>query len=586
MFFQYSNFRRVGLALVTCFTLSVAMSVHAVEPIRVVGTNSRMSPFTYSPGSTNTAFWQRSPHQLGGPVSEIDIAFMNWAVGYSGEVISSSDVTIEYAWLERASDSQVVPLTFSGERELTMLGGVAQPYYMADPIDSSVWTGGAPQRDEVFWLHVKGSVPTVDGKACLGVYTTYSGSKFIFYDPANDPGNVDEAMTVPNITDKNQRTNGLAVMFGGRYTEPGYLSVIGLGDSILHGTGDATNPTPVLAGNGYFNRAATNLEGTDTVGMLNLARHGESANTFVNSHAMRGEFLEFANVVVEEYGTNDIGSGGTGNVDQLYTNVQAIWQLARDAGVEKVLRTNLLPRTGSESYNWVSKEDQTPNSGWGDGEKRDIFNGYLATALSEGKIDVLVDTLTAVADPTDDHYWISTGANDYATSDGTHLSRTGNELAAVPLRAAFEAILNASETFSYTDWVDSIDWGGADSSPTGDANGDGVENLLAYGLDLSPLSNLAGQAAAFNFDLDTPDGPWVTLAYRVNQTASDLQYAVLRSYDLTVGSWSVLSPDDSTVFEEVIDVDPDGDGSAELRQWRIKMPTDSPCFLKLEVTQS
>ncbi|WP_269539021.1 SGNH/GDSL hydrolase family protein [Cerasicoccus fimbriatus] len=571
------------LASVLVPTLSTMADV---QPMRVVGTNSRMSPFTYSPGATNTAFWQRTPHKLGGPVAEIDIAFMNWAVGYSGEVINSSDVTISYAWLERDSDGQIVPLTFDGEREVVLLGGVAEPYYMADPVDSSVWTGGTPQRDEVFWLHVKGSVPATDGKACLGVYATYSGSKFLFYDPANDPGTVDTAGAVPNITGKNQRTNGLAVMFGGRFTGPGYLSVIGLGDSILHGSGDATNPTPVISGSGFLDRAALDSDGENAVGMLSLARHGESANTFVNSHAMREVFLPFANVVVEEYGTNDIGSNGTGDADVIYTRLQAIWQLARDAGVEKVLRTKLMPRTTSASGNWTSLADQTPNNGWGEGGERDQLNAHLETALSQGLIDVLVDTLTPVADPTDDHYWVTTGANDYATKDGTHPNGQGYALAAVPLRAAFEAILAANETLSYLDWSDAIDWGAEDSSPEADPNHDGVSNWFAYALDLPPLDNLAGKTATFSTDSDTADGPWLTFDFRTNQLATGIQYSVLRSEDLLPSSWTALSPDGVNVIEETLQADPDGDGSAALKRWRVKVSGATPCFLKLQADET
>lgn len=576
---------RAWLLLAALCTTSLTCLADS-EPLRVVATNSRMSPFTYSPGATNTSFWQRTPHQLGGPVAEIDIAFMNWAVGYSGEVINASDVTITHAWLERGSDGQVVPLTFDGERELLLVGGVAEPYYMADPVDSSVWTGGAPQRDEIFWLHVKGNVPPTDGKACLGVYATYSGAKFIFYDPAQEPGTVDAAGAVPNITGKNQRSNGLAVMFAGRYTEPGYLSVIGLGDSILHGSGDATNPAPVVAGSGFFDRAATDLEGANAVGMLNLARHGESANTFVNSHAMRGALLPFANVVVEEYGTNDIGSRGTGNADVIYGRLQTIWQIARDAGVEHVLRTKLMPRTASASGNWTSLEDQTPNNGWGAGEARDQLNAHLATALSEGLIDALVDTLTPVADPTDDHYWVSTGANDYATGDGTHPNRQGYALAAVPLRSAIEAILAGENTFSYLDWSDEIDWSGEDSSPTADPNDDGVSNWLAYALDLPPLATLTSQALSLGVDDASANGPWMTFDFRINKRAPALQYVVLRSESLSSDQWTAVLPDGVNIIEETLIEDPDGDGSAALMRWRVKLTRSEACFLRLQVDES
>ncbi|WP_309395923.1 SGNH/GDSL hydrolase family protein [Cerasicoccus maritimus] len=564
---------------------ALATTASAVEPVRVVGTNSWISTNRWSPGTKypgKTAFWHRTKHQLGGPVAEIDLAFMNWTSYSSGELVNASTVSFNYVWLERESDGQVVPVTFSGARSLVMTGGVSQAYYMADPIDSSVWTGGTPQRDEIFWLQIKGNIDADEDHIPVGAHTTMSGSLMAIYPPADDPGTYD-FVGKPTLTNSTANYWGLPVMFGGRFTEAGHLSVIGLGDSILYGSGDTRQP--VVAGSSFLSRATVDDDGLNTVAMFNMARHAESAGGFISHHDLRGEFLQFANVVVEEYGTNDLGTNGTGDPDTMYSRVQTIWQLARDAGVETIIRTKLLPRTSS-SDSWQTMENQTVNNGWGDGEKRDTFNAYLETALSEGKIDMLVDTLSAVSDPSDSHYWVTNGASKYATGDGTHLSGGGNALAAVPLRAAFEQLLAANETFSYNDWVDSYDWGGKDSSPTADASADGVLNLLAYGLKLDPLDNNAGKTSTVAYDVSTPGGPWITLDFRKNQVATDLQFAVLYSIDLAVDGWTTLSPDDSTIFEETVDADPDGDGEAEVVRWRVKMPDDSPCFLKLDISQS
>ena len=45
------------------------------------------------------------------------------------------------------------------------------------------------------------------------------------------------------------------MVFTGRYSKPGCLSVIGIGDSILDGTGDTANPGPVVSGFGLGFRA-------------------------------------------------------------------------------------------------------------------------------------------------------------------------------------------------------------------------------------------------------------------------------------------------------------------------------------------
>ncbi|MET0262486.1 MAG: hypothetical protein ABW223_06285 [Rariglobus sp.] len=409
----------------------------AVEPVRVVATGGRIANTFYAPAAANTAFRHRTPHKLGGPVAEMQIGFMDWMYPYEAETPNdTNDVTISHAWLERASTGQRVPLTFSGSRTLVLPMNSTTPYWLSDPVPSSAWTGAAPARDEIFWLHVRGSIPT-GGKLPTGTPSTYSGAKFVVYPPANDPGTFDTAGAVPAIAGASTRTAGLPVIFLGRYTTPGHLSVIGIGDSILDGTGDPTNPVPVVSGYGFFNRAAVDSSGANTIATFNLTRHGQSAANFTNPSRQKRQkhFLPFANVVVEEYGTNDLGSGGTGSDSAILTRTEAIWTMARDAGVQKIIRTKLMPRTASTDA-WATLASQTPNTGWGAGAKRDLINTGFANALTAGKIDILLDTNAVIAAPSDSTRWLTNGTAKYTTTDGTHVSPAGNALLAVPLRAA------------------------------------------------------------------------------------------------------------------------------------------------------
>ncbi|MEY3898812.1 MAG: hypothetical protein RLZZ214_4334 [Verrucomicrobiota bacterium] len=220
----------------------------AVEPVRVVATGGRIGNTFYTPDTGNTAFRQRTPHKLGGPVAEMRIGFMDWMYPYDAETPNATnDVTIEHAWLERAATGQIVPLTFSGSRQLVLPMNSTTAYWLADAIPSTIWTGAAPARDDVFWLHVQGSIPA-GGKVPVGTPATYSGAKSIFYPPGNFTGSYDTGGPVPTITGASARTSGLPLVFLGRFTGPGHLSVIGIGDSILDGTGDPANPVPVISG--------------------------------------------------------------------------------------------------------------------------------------------------------------------------------------------------------------------------------------------------------------------------------------------------------------------------------------------------
>lgn len=412
-------------------------SLFAVEPVRVVATGGRIGNTFYAPAAANTAFRQRTPHKLGGPVAEMRIGFMDWMYTDKTETANATnDVTLDHVWLERASTGQIVPVTFGGSRQLVLPMNSTTSHWLSDVVPSSVWTGVAPARDEVFWLHVKGSIPS-GGKLPVGTPASYAGAKAVVYPPANDPGTHDVAGPVPTIAGSTARIAGLPLVFLGRFTGPGHLSVIGIGDSIMDGSGDAANPVPAVSGFGFFNRAAVDSAGQNAIAMFNLTRHGQTAAAWVNpsKQSRQAAFLAYANVVAEEYGTNDLGSAGGGNVATILANTETIWNTARAAGVQKIVRTKLMPRTASTD-SWTTLLSQTPNTGWGPDEKRDQINAGFEAALAAGKIDVLVDTLGTVADPSDTSRWLTNGVAKYATTDGTHVSPAGNALLASPLRAA------------------------------------------------------------------------------------------------------------------------------------------------------
>lgn len=575
----------------TLLLLAVAapLAVFAVEPLRVVGTGGRIAPASYIVTGASTSFWQRTPHKLGGPVAEFDIGFMNWAHNSKIEVANTNIVTIDRAWLERASTGQVVPLTFSGRRQLVMAANATTAFYLADPVPSSAWnaTDPLPARDEVFWVHAKGAIPA-DGQIYLGTPATFLGAKFMVYDPASDPGTSDVAGAVPAIAGSLARSSALPLIFLGRFTGPGHLAVIGIGDSILDGSGDSSNPVPVISGFGFFNRAALDENGANAIAMMNLSRHAEAASNWVGSHSRQDQLLRFANVVVEEFGTNDIGGdagedGGTSKVASIYNRLESIWTTARAFGVQKIVRTQLMPRTTSASTNWISLADQTPNHGWGAGEARDQINALFLTALATGKIDAFVNTLPLVADPADDHCWLSNGTNDYMTSDGAHLRPAANLLLAPPLRAALLALTVDENRAGYNAWTSAIEWNGADAAPEADPNGDGVSNLLAYAFDLSPLAGAAAPDLPFSgVDTVTTGGPWSTFSYRCRSSAVDLTYRVQTSGDLV--TWTDVDVDGVNAVAEIANANPDGDGSAILRRVRVKMPLgDSRRFHRLRV---
>jgi len=137
---------------------------------------------------------------------------------------------------------------------------------------------------------------------------------------------------------------------------------------------------------------------------------------------------------------------------------------------------------------------------------------------------------------------------------------------------------------TYTNWLAQYFWYGADSAPTADPNQNGISNLLEYALDLNPLSLNPPTLPAVGWDTNSAGGSCLTFTYRHNLKAQDLTYEVLSSKDLQ--TWSVLNIDNATTFSDIVDANPDGDGSSELLKIRtLANPTMNKLFLRLRVTR-
>lgn len=422
--------------------ISFASPARAAEPLRVVATGGRIAYTFYAPAPANTAFRHRTPHKLGGPVEEIQIGFMDWMYTDKAESANSTnDVTITHAWLERASTGQCVPLTFSGSRSLVLPMGSSVPLWLSDPVTAAEWTDGPLARDELVWVHVRGVIPS-GGMLPVGTPSTHPGARFLVYPPTNYEDAPDVAGPVPAIPGGAVRNDGLPLMFLGRYAGPGHLAVIGVGDDILHGIGDSANPVAVVSGHGFFNRAAFDEQGQNTIATFNLTRYAQSAAAWINPkrQSRQALLLHYANVVVEGFGTNDLGAAGTGDPAAIRDRLETIWSTARAAGVQRIVRFTLFPRSKSTDT-WKTSGEQLPFVGWEAGGKRDMINDDFRAALAAGKIDALVDMLAVVADPADPGRWRTDGVTPKLfTGNGTHLTAHGNALAAAELRAALLAL--------------------------------------------------------------------------------------------------------------------------------------------------
>lgn len=114
-----------------------------------------------------------------------------------------------------------------------------------------------------------------------------------------------------------------------------------------------------------------------------------------------------------------------------------------------------------------------------------------------------------------------------------------------------------------------------------------MPNLVAYALDLAPLGGTPGAAAQLPLLGTETAGPttYLTFTFRKRNGATDVTYT-LQSNPSLLSPWADLVVDGADVIYEVVDPDLDGDGSASLVRYKVKVqPSDGARFLRLLVTQ-
>lgn len=124
-----------------------------------------------------------------------------------------------------------------------------------------------------------------------------------------------------------------------------------------------------------------------------------------------------------------------------------------------------------------------------------------------------------------------------ATGDGIVTLRLAADDGTVATFAETSLTIAAS-TLNYAAWSAQISWpGGADSSATGDPDGDGFANLLEYALAFDPLS---ADSATHRPSVSTADGH-LAFTFTRNPSLATLTYEIQASPDLSPNSWITLA---------------------------------------------
>lgn len=134
---------------------------------------------------------------------------------------------------------------------------------------------------------------------------------------------------------------------------------------------------------------------------------------------------------------------------------------------------------------------------------------------------------------------------------------------------------------AYESWRSSINWQGGDDTPFGDANGDGLANIVAFALALpSPLADVSAQLLP---DIGvTTDGGQRKLVIPHRRRAGDngIKYSLEVSNDLQ--TWTTASA--AGLTEVKVNANVDGDGKAELWEFRMPWGSENTQFVRLAIT--
>ena len=406
----------------------------SVMPLRTIAVQNRVH--TGKEGRTGMdRCIVRWPIVIGTDASEAVIWMSNW-LHLPPNVNPGNTLEVLDMSLSRSTDSTAVPVTFAGARNRLMADGELE--VLSDPLLPSAFGQGKFTTGDVYWVKARLAVPATGNVIPSSQRSSgqFSGSYVGFYNSAN---------SVPSATDANgpytvtgtgfdPRSNGWCPMLLGRPLVDG-PSFLGIGDSIMEITGDSGADTNKEYGLAFFQRGMhdASLARTNLRPSILCARVGIAASA-VSVSANWNVLTKYCRYAVEELGTNDMG----GTVSSIQANLSSIWTVLRNAGL-KIYRTNFIARSTSTN-GWADKAGQTPNNGWGAGETRDQLISWFDTKVADGTLAGVIDTLSAGSDPTDNHYFVSTGVASATTSDGTHPRDAVHEAMAAKVRAVIQPL--------------------------------------------------------------------------------------------------------------------------------------------------
>lgn len=387
--------------------------------------------------STDKHYRHRGLHLTGFEASRFRVGFYPWS-----KPSSEADVTAPYTVLRCALEISggYVPVTFGGSESI-----VVDP--SGDDIILSDWlypddlVGGVPitsfPADAETYIRYK-CMFQAGGTLPKGALGKGQGQTQGLYDVSEEASSGEVYGTgayaaTPASYAAPDGNIGLPALLIGDPVAASAKGTIVVGTSITHGWADSAWGSSGLtnkAGYGYADRATVDASNQNVLALVHSTQPGERLNQWLARADRTLALFDYANVLIDDHGTNDIGTGTGGaaiSLAQMQADKLTFWAMARARGVQYIITLPLLPRTNSGNTAPLS----TP---WADGGQRDQFNAWQLTQVGVGDgPDVIVDYLSVVQNPSDHSLWLA----DYG--DGVHPNSTAHGLLTPYVRTAWLA---------------------------------------------------------------------------------------------------------------------------------------------------
>lgn len=406
----------------------------ALPKVQIVGTRGQApgsdsgGPVGGGGGTNYTRHDSRFLSRIGpSGCSALQLLYPNWYLtAGSGDTDGPNDVTLQAAIEITSPSSAFFKMQFNGAFTTTLLSGAN---VVSDP-----WAGDVLASADV-WMRT-GLVVTSGQQWPRGTAMSVNGERG--YD----------SLVSANPTSQVYATGALALPSGTPAQAPGFspLALIGipqtpfpaaiiLGDSIADGTGDDSQGD--LFGNrGFIARGLWDVGALPyAVPWVKITMPSDNAIAQrIYTSKLRRFPWRYATHLISEHGGNQLQNVTAAQMlDHLRNN---IWIPARVQGL-RVVQVKLGPRTTCSTANkWTSAASQDGYaSGFEPGGKRDTVNAGISAALAAGEIDYVIDPNAAWEDPANPCKWVTNGAANYPTTDGTHPSAAMHTLGGNIVRA-------------------------------------------------------------------------------------------------------------------------------------------------------